>query len=133
MSARFKVGLSRDLLDGSGAPSFGRAALATLDANPAIDWEFVPEAMSEVTPDVAACYDALYVNTPKVTAASANHSVRTNLDVAREVEYGKSMVMGDKGVGGRMCSSFDKDPSKWNRFNLFRCGNCETLFVETLL
>jgi D-3-phosphoglycerate dehydrogenase len=88
VSARFKVGLSRDLLDGSGAPSFGRTALATLDANPAIDWEFVPEAMSEVTPDVAACYDALYVNTPKVTAASvARDDLRLKIVARHGVGY----------------------------------------------
>lgn len=74
MSARFKVGLSRDLLDGAGEPSFGRAALTELNANPAIEWEFVPEAMAEVTPEAAARYDGLYVNSPKVTAASVGRA-----------------------------------------------------------
>ena len=30
----------------------------------------IPEELSEVTPEVAARYDGLYVNTPKVTSAS---------------------------------------------------------------
>lgn len=66
----FKVGVTRDLLDGSGNPSFGPRALDELDANPAIEWEWVPEALDVVTPEVAARYDGLHVNLPRVTAES---------------------------------------------------------------
>jgi len=69
MSA-FRVGLSRDILDAAGEPSFGRGPLALLDAEPRIEWEFLPESVDEITPDIMARYDGLYVNSPRVTARS---------------------------------------------------------------
>jgi D-3-phosphoglycerate dehydrogenase len=68
MANRFRIGLTRDLLDSHGKPSFGAWPLALLDG--AGDWEFMPESVSEITPEIAARYDALYVNSPKMTAAS---------------------------------------------------------------
>ena len=41
-----------------------------LKANSDIAWEWVPEDMTELTPDVAARYDGLHINLPRVTAAS---------------------------------------------------------------
>jgi D-3-phosphoglycerate dehydrogenase len=67
---RFRVGLTRDLLTASGEPSFGRIPLALLDGDPHIEWEFLPAMLDEITPDVMARYDGLYVNSPRVTAAS---------------------------------------------------------------
>ncbi|HYJ99109.1 MAG TPA: hypothetical protein VEX14_13700, partial [Burkholderiaceae bacterium] len=58
----FRLGLTRDLLSASGEPSFGRGPLALLDDDPRIQWEFLPEPLSEITPDVMARYDGLYVN-----------------------------------------------------------------------
>ncbi|MEJ2176232.1 MAG: NAD(P)-dependent oxidoreductase [bacterium] len=66
----FRVGLTRELRDAQGEPAFGRRALAVLDENPAIEWEYIPEALGEITPEVAARYDGIYVNAPKVTRAS---------------------------------------------------------------
>jgi D-3-phosphoglycerate dehydrogenase len=66
----FKLGITRDVLDSQGEPSFGRAALKVLDANCDIEWEYLPERIAEVSPDLAARYDGLYVNSPKVTRAS---------------------------------------------------------------
>jgi D-3-phosphoglycerate dehydrogenase len=66
----FKVGITRDLLDAAGAPLFGPRALDELDADPAIEWEWVPEDLDVITPDVAARYDGLHVNLPRVTAES---------------------------------------------------------------
>ena len=66
----FRLGISRDVLDASGEPSFGRRALDVLAEHPALHWEYIPEALREVTPEVAARYDGLYVNTPNVTSAS---------------------------------------------------------------
>lgn len=68
----FKLGITRDVLDSQGQPSFGPAALKVLDANPAIAWEYLPERITEVTPELAARYDGLYVNSPKVTRASVS-------------------------------------------------------------
>ncbi len=69
-SERFRVGLTRDLLSANGEPSFGRGALALLDGDARVQWEFLPEMIEEITPDVMARYDGLYVNSPRVTAAS---------------------------------------------------------------
>ena len=86
-AAPFRVGLSRDLLAKGGEPSFGRGPLALLDSDPRIEWEFVPESVDEITPDIMARYDGLYVNSPRVTAAS----------VAREDLRVK--IVGRHGVG----------------------------------
>ena len=66
----FRVGLTRDLLNREGEPSFGRPPLALLDDDPTIEWEYLPEAVSELTPDIMARYDGLYVNSPTVSAGS---------------------------------------------------------------
>jgi D-3-phosphoglycerate dehydrogenase len=66
----FTVGVTRDLLTASGVPAFGPRALDVLAANPAISWEWLPEDVAEITPDIAARYDGLHVNIPRVTAAS---------------------------------------------------------------
>jgi D-3-phosphoglycerate dehydrogenase len=71
----FKVGLTRDLLTASGQPSFGTKPLEILAAaKDALQWEYLTESLTEVTPDLAARYDAIYVNSPKVTAASVARS-----------------------------------------------------------
>jgi D-3-phosphoglycerate dehydrogenase len=70
METPFRVGLTRDVLDRHGEPSFGQKALGVLSANPGIVWEYLQEIVSEITPDIAARYDGLYVSTPKVTRAS---------------------------------------------------------------
>lgn len=73
-SGKFRVGLTRDILSAAGEPSFGREPLALLDAEPRIEWEFLPESVDEITPDIMARYDGLYVNSPRVTAASVGRS-----------------------------------------------------------
>jgi phosphoglycerate dehydrogenase-like enzyme len=62
-----RIGITRDLLTGSGKPSFGEGPLAALGGLP---WEWVEQDVGEITPDIAARYDALCVNLPRVTAAS---------------------------------------------------------------
>ena len=49
----FRLGLTRDLLTPSGAPSFGMGALEVLNHQSDIEWEYLPESLSEITPDVA--------------------------------------------------------------------------------
>ena len=66
MTTKFRVGLTRDILDSSGEPAFGRAALNILDDAPDLEWEYLPAIVSEITADHAAHYDALYVNLPRV-------------------------------------------------------------------
>jgi D-3-phosphoglycerate dehydrogenase len=65
-----RIGLTSDLLDARGHPSFGEGPLELLRAEPRIQWEFIPQPLSEITPEIAARYDGLYVNSPAVTAAS---------------------------------------------------------------
>ena len=70
MAKTFRVGITRDILDARGEPAFGRAALAILDGAEAIDWDYLPAVVPEITADHAAQYDALYVNIPRVPAAA---------------------------------------------------------------
>jgi phosphoglycerate dehydrogenase-like enzyme len=81
----FRVGLTRDILTPSGEPSFGSAALALLKFEPRIEWEFLPESVVEITPEIMARYDALYVNSPRVTAASVS---RADLRVRHVARHG---------------------------------------------
>ena len=70
MTAPFRVGISRDVLDSRGEPSFGRAALKLLDDAPSLEWDYLPAGVREVTPDHAARYDALYVNMVRTPASA---------------------------------------------------------------
>ena len=69
MTTKFKVGITRDVLDSKGEPSFGRAALAALDNAPNIEWEYLAEKVPELTADHGAAYDALYINAARAPAA----------------------------------------------------------------
>ncbi|MFM7800991.1 MAG: hypothetical protein ACKO69_02380, partial [Limnohabitans sp.] len=66
----FKVALTRDLLNSDGDPSFGYGPMAILSDAPNLTYEFLPENISDITPEIMASYDGLYVNGPRVTAAS---------------------------------------------------------------
>ena len=70
MTTKFRVGLTRDILDSRGEPAFGGAALDILDRAPDVEWEYLPEIVPEITADHAARYDALYVNLPRVLDTS---------------------------------------------------------------
>jgi D-3-phosphoglycerate dehydrogenase len=67
---KFKLGIVRDVLNAVGKPSFGTRALDVLKANPRLAWEYTAESVKEITPDIAARYDGLYVNSSRVSAAS---------------------------------------------------------------
>ncbi|MEM7210551.1 MAG: NAD(P)-dependent oxidoreductase [Pseudomonadota bacterium] len=66
----FKIASTRDLLKGDGTPAFLPSAFNELKRNPEIEWEWLPEDVTEITPDVAARYDGLHVNLPSITAES---------------------------------------------------------------
>ncbi|WP_420404938.1 2-hydroxyacid dehydrogenase [Nisaea sp.] len=66
----FKVATTRDLMNAAGEPIFDPALFDLLKANPGIEWEWLPEDVTEITPDIAARYDAIHINLPRVTAAS---------------------------------------------------------------
>ena len=85
---KFKVGLTRDMLESSGKPAFGTEALTILDSEPSIEWEFIPESVTEITPALMARYDAIYVNAPRVTRASfGNGNVRARILARHGVGY----------------------------------------------
>jgi D-3-phosphoglycerate dehydrogenase len=70
----FKVGVTLDLMTANGQPCFEGRAFDVLHGNPEIEWEWLSEATDEVTPDIAARYDGLHLNTPHVTCASLARS-----------------------------------------------------------
>ena len=70
MPGKFRIGLTRDILDSRGEPAFGKTALAILDAAADLEWEYLPDVVPEISADHAARYDALYVNIPRVPAAA---------------------------------------------------------------
>lgn len=80
-SAIFLVGLTPDLFNSKGEPTFGPAPMSILDqASGLLRWEPIGEAGGMVTPAMLSRYDALYLNTPKVTAASfAGARVKTRI------------------------------------------------------
>jgi phosphoglycerate dehydrogenase-like enzyme len=82
-AGRFRVGLTSDLLTSDGTPAFGNGPLELLNNDPHIEWEFVAETVSEITPDIMARYDGLYVGLPRVGAASVARADRRVRIVAR--------------------------------------------------
>ena len=74
MVAKYRVGITRDILDSRGDPAFGAKALEVLDAASDIEWEYLPEIVRELGPDHAARYDALYVNMARTPASAVARS-----------------------------------------------------------
>ena len=85
MEKAFRVGVTSDLLDSRGEPAFGREPLKALDA---VEWEWLPKGLREITAEHAATYDALYVNSPRVPAAAvARPDLRLKLVSRHGVGY----------------------------------------------
>jgi D-3-phosphoglycerate dehydrogenase len=61
----FRVGVTSDLFDQRGEPTFGREPLSLLNT---LDWAKLPTGLRAITAEHAAAYDALYVNSLKVEA-----------------------------------------------------------------
>jgi phosphoglycerate dehydrogenase-like enzyme len=70
MTDKFRVAITRDVLDSRGEPAFGRAALSILEQASNLEWEYLPRVVPEISADHAAQYDALYVNIARVPAAA---------------------------------------------------------------
>ncbi len=97
----FRLGVTRDLLDPSGEPCFGRQAFEVLKQNPALEWEYLPERVREITPEIAANYDGLYINTLRVTRASvARSDCRVRIFARHGVGYDSVDVaaLAEKGI-----------------------------------
>jgi phosphoglycerate dehydrogenase-like enzyme len=74
MSDKFRVGITRDVLDARGEPAFGRAALSILEHAAEVEWEYLPSIVREIDADHAARYDAIYVNIARVPGAAVARS-----------------------------------------------------------
>jgi D-3-phosphoglycerate dehydrogenase len=79
---KFRVGITRDVLGPSGEPVYGRAALRILD-DPSIEWEYLPAAVPELTPEHSSQYDALCVFGSRVSRKTVTGSDRRLKLVAR--------------------------------------------------
>jgi len=66
----FKVATTRDLLAANGTSAFDEKAFGVLKGNPDIQWEWLPEEIAEITPDIAARYDGIHLNLPRATPAT---------------------------------------------------------------
>ncbi|HVY04852.1 MAG TPA: NAD(P)-dependent oxidoreductase [Burkholderiales bacterium] len=64
--AKFRIGISRDSITADGGTIFGEEAFEVLK-DPGVEWEFLPEKVSEIPPDYAATYDAICLMSAKVT------------------------------------------------------------------
>ena len=73
MEKTFRAGVTSDILDSRGEPAFGREPLKAFDV-PNVEWQWLPRGLREITVEHAAAFDALYVNSPRVTAAAVARS-----------------------------------------------------------
>jgi len=88
MSGTFRVGVTSDIRDSRGEPGFGREPLRALDEAPGLEWEWLPRGIKEITAEHAAAYDALYVSSPRVSAAAvARADLRLKLISRHGVGY----------------------------------------------
>jgi phosphoglycerate dehydrogenase-like enzyme len=84
----FKLGVSRDLMTASGKACFDERAFDVLKQNDAIAWEWIDRDVPEITPDIAASYDGLHINLPRLTAASvAREDCRVKIIARNGVGY----------------------------------------------
>jgi D-3-phosphoglycerate dehydrogenase len=102
----FKVGVTSDVLDAKGEPVFGREPLEALDAAKALEWEWLPKGLREITAEHGAKYDALYVNSPKVPAAAvAGKDLRLKLVSRHGVGYDSVDVPAMTKAGVLVCNT----------------------------
>ncbi len=100
MANKFKVGITRDILNAKGEPAFGAAALEVLKNAPDIEWEYLPQVVPEITPEIAATYDAIYVNAARVPgSAVARGDHRLKLVARHGVGYDSVDVLAMTSAG----------------------------------
>ncbi len=105
MSAAFKVGVTSDILDAKGEPVFGRTPLEALKV-PGLEWEWLPKGIREITAEHAAAYDALYVNSPRVPAATVGRQdLRLKLVSRHGVGYDSVDVPAMSAAGVLVCNT----------------------------
>lgn len=82
MAEKFRVGVSPEVVTADGGTVFGDDAMKILE-DPAIEWEYLPERVPELTQEHAARYDAFCLMTAKVTRATLAGADRRLKLVAR--------------------------------------------------
>ncbi len=82
MAEKFRVGVSPEVVTADGGTVFGEDAMKILD-DPAIEWEYLPERVPELTQQHAARYDAFCLMTAKVTRQTLSGADRRLKLVAR--------------------------------------------------
>jgi phosphoglycerate dehydrogenase-like enzyme len=117
MASKFKVGITRDAMRADGTPVFDARALDIFKREPNIEFEFLAEKVTALTPAHTAAYDGLCVLMPKVTRASlsgkdkrvcilARHGVGyDSIDVPACSETGVILTITPDGVRRPVASS----------------------------
>jgi phosphoglycerate dehydrogenase-like enzyme len=113
---KFRIGVTRDAITPSGEPICGRDALKILD-DPRVEWEYLPDAPPELTPDHAARYDALCMLGGRVTRKTLSRQDSRlkliarfgvgydNIDVPAITERGVMLTIAPDGVRRPVASS----------------------------
>src|SRR5262245_11384963 len=108
MRDSFLVGVTRDFLKPDGTLGFGDIGLELFD-EAGVEWEYLPEPGSEVSPECAAEYDGLLALSPRVTARTLEGVGRLkvvarfgvgydNIDVPACTEAGVMLTVTPEGV-----------------------------------
>ena len=79
----FRVALTRDFLNAGGGVALPADTFAAVDRTPGVSWEYLSQDVPEITPDVAARYDAILTLRPRYSAASVARADRRLALVAR--------------------------------------------------
>jgi phosphoglycerate dehydrogenase-like enzyme len=83
-----RVGISSDLLNSANEFSFGQRHIEVLDrARDVLRWELLPPGLKEIDPEIGDGFDALYLNTPLVTARSLGGGSRLKIVARHGVGY----------------------------------------------
>jgi phosphoglycerate dehydrogenase-like enzyme len=116
MEPKFRVGVSREVVNEDGSTMFSESVFRVLD-DPAVHWELLPARMPVITPEVAARYDALCLLTSRVsrdTLAGSDRRVKLlarfgvgydSIDVDACTERGVLVTITPDGVRRPVASS----------------------------
>jgi len=72
----FRVGLTRDFMKADGSLAYGDIGLSALDAAKGVTWDFIQSDSHEISPEIAAQYDALIVLGRAVTRKTVQSTPR---------------------------------------------------------
>lgn len=79
MPSKFRIAITRDVLTADGELFFPDLGLELLDAHEHVDWEILPDATDELTPEHTASYDGILLLAPRVTGRSFGANPRTSV------------------------------------------------------